>query len=56
MKDRLLLAFALVGLIFAGCATTAATNPSEPLKCAEPGADTGIGDCGVRPTTATQGH
>jgi hypothetical protein len=51
MKAKLLLAVALVGFIFVGCATT--TTP-EPFKCAEPGAGavTGIGDCGVRPTTA----
>ena len=54
MKAKLLLAVALVGSIFVGCATTTATTPPEPFKCAEPGtgADTGIGDCGVRPTVA----
>jgi hypothetical protein len=53
MKAKLLLAVALVSLIFAGCATnTAATTPPEHLKCAEPSADTGIGDCGVRPIAA----
>lgn len=51
MKAKLLLAIALVGLIIGGCATT---TPPRPFKCAEPGAatDSGIGDCGVRPTVA----